>query len=54
MAPRRLLAKVKDLDMVIQTVTAGRNTMPAFRGAFTPEQIRDVSAFVVGSLAAAR
>ena len=37
--------------MVMQTVTAGRNTMPAFRGVFTPEQIRDVSAYVVGELA---
>jgi len=48
------VAEVKDLDIVIQAVTAGRNSMPAFRGVFTPEQIRDVSAFVVGSLAAAR
>ena len=48
------VAEMKDLDMVLQTVTAGRNSMPAFRAVFTPEQIRDVSAFVVGSLAAAR
>ena len=45
------VAAVKDLDMVMQTVTAGRNTMPPFRGVFTPEQIRDVSAYVVGELA---
>jgi hypothetical protein len=25
--------------------------MPPFRGSFTPEQIRDVSAYVVGGLA---
>ena len=30
----------------MQTVTAGRNNMPSFRSAFTPEQIRDVSAYV--------
>jgi mono/diheme cytochrome c family protein len=28
-------------------VTNGRNNMPPFRGAFTPEQIRDVSSYVV-------
>jgi hypothetical protein len=45
------LTGVKDLDAAIATVTAGRNTMPSFRSAFTPEQIRDVSAFVVQVLA---
>jgi quinohemoprotein ethanol dehydrogenase len=45
------LAAVKDLQFAIQTVTAGRNTMPAFRESFTPEQIRDVSAYVTGTLA---
>ncbi len=42
---------VKDLAAAIQTVTAGRNNMPPFRTAFTPEQIRDVSAYVVETLA---
>jgi quinohemoprotein ethanol dehydrogenase len=42
---------VTDLAVAIQTVTAGRNTMPPFRTAFTPEEIRDVSAYVVGTLA---
>ena len=46
------LVGVKDLDAAIATVTAGRNDMPSFRTAFTPEQIRDVSAYVVQSLAA--
>jgi quinohemoprotein ethanol dehydrogenase len=46
------LVGAKDLDAAIATVTAGRNTMPSFRSAFTPEQIRDVSAFVVQVLAA--
>jgi mono/diheme cytochrome c family protein len=37
---------------VTQTVTAGRNGMPPFRSSFTPEQIRDVSAYVVERLSA--
>jgi quinohemoprotein ethanol dehydrogenase len=45
------LANVKDLQFAIQVVTAGRNTMPAFREPFTAEQIRDVSAFVASTLA---
>ena len=45
------LDKVADFDAAIQTVTAGRNNMPPFSSAFTPEQIRDVSAYVVQSLA---
>src|SRR4029450_12960041 len=44
------LDRVTDLNAAIQTVTAGRNNMPPFRSAFTPEQIRDVSAYVVESL----
>jgi quinohemoprotein ethanol dehydrogenase len=46
------LVGVKDLRAVIQTVTAGRSDMPPFRASFTPEQIRDVSAYVVETLAA--
>ena len=45
------LDRVADLDAAIQTVTAGRNNMPSFRSAFTPEQIRDVSAYVIETLA---
>jgi mono/diheme cytochrome c family protein len=45
------LDRVADLSAAVQTVTDGRNTMPAFRTAFTPEQIRDVSAYVVQTLA---
>jgi len=44
------LAAVTDLEMVMTTVTNGRNAMPSFR-TFTAEQIRDVSAFVYGTLA---
>src|SRR6185436_7940584 len=44
------LDRVADLNAAIQTVTAGRNNMPPFRSAFTPEQIRDVSAYVIETL----
>jgi mono/diheme cytochrome c family protein len=46
------LDRVTDLAAAIQTVTNGRNNMPPFRNPFTPEQIRDVSAYVVQTLAA--
>jgi quinohemoprotein ethanol dehydrogenase len=42
---------VRDLADTIQTVTAGRNNMPPFRTALTPEQIRDVSGYVIEVLA---
>lgn len=45
------LIGMKDLAAAVQTVTAGRNAMPSFGNAFTPEQIRDVSAYVVQTLA---
>jgi alcohol dehydrogenase (cytochrome c) len=48
------LDKVSDLDAAIQTVTNGRNNMPPFRSAFTSDQIRDVTAYVVETLAASR
>jgi len=41
------LDRVADLNAAIQAVTAGRNNMPSFRSAFTPEQIRDVTAYVI-------
>ncbi len=46
------LVDATDLAAVIETVAAGRNDMPPFRTAFSPEQIRDVSAYVVEALAA--
>jgi mono/diheme cytochrome c family protein len=46
------LDRVTSLEATIQTVTAGRNNMPPFRSSFTPDQIRDVSAYVVETLAA--
>ena len=45
------LVGVTDLAAAIQTVTSGRNTMPPFSSVYTPEQIRDVSAYVVEALA---
>jgi mono/diheme cytochrome c family protein len=45
------LVAIKDLDATIQTVAGGRNSMPAFSANFTPEQIRDVSSYVVRVLA---
>jgi quinohemoprotein ethanol dehydrogenase len=45
------LVGVKDLSAAIQTVSAGRNNMPPFSSSFTPEQMRDVSAYVIETLA---
>jgi alcohol dehydrogenase (cytochrome c) len=45
------LDTVRDLAAAIATVTNGRGNMPPFRGAFTPEQIRDVSVYAVEGLA---
>jgi mono/diheme cytochrome c family protein len=41
------LDRLTDLAAVTRTVTAGRNNMPPFGATFMPEQIRDVSAYVV-------
>jgi quinohemoprotein ethanol dehydrogenase len=46
------LVGLRDLAVTVQTVTAGRNSMPPFSAFLTPEQIRDVSAYVVETLAA--
>jgi alcohol dehydrogenase (cytochrome c) len=48
------LDKLRDLDAAIATVTNGRNLMPSFRNAFTPEQIRNVSVYVVEAIAAGK
>jgi alcohol dehydrogenase (cytochrome c) len=45
------LIAVRDFAAAMQTVAAGRNTMPGFSATFTPEQMRDVSAYVVETLA---
>ena len=46
------LTGVRDLAVAVQTITVGRNSMPPFGTSLTPEQIRDVSAYVVQTLAA--
>ncbi len=44
------LVALTDLATTMQTVTAGRNSMPAFSANFTAEQIRDISAYVLDAL----
>ena len=44
------LNNLTDIRTAITVVTTGRNAMPVFKGALTPEQIRDVSGFVVDRL----
>jgi alcohol dehydrogenase (cytochrome c) len=48
------LASLTDFAATIRTVSSGRNSMPPFSATFTPEQVRDVSAYVVSVLAGAR
>jgi alcohol dehydrogenase (cytochrome c) len=40
------LASAREQVFVVQTVSEGRREMPSFAGALTPEQIRDVAAYV--------
>ena len=47
------LVGVKDRAAAIQTISAGRNSMPSFSATLTPDQIRDVSGYVVEVLARA-
>jgi alcohol dehydrogenase (cytochrome c) len=44
------LAEARSADLVIQVVSEGRNNMPALGGALSPEQIRDVAAYVATRL----
>jgi alcohol dehydrogenase (cytochrome c) len=44
------LDALTDLGAVVQTVVGGRNSMPPFGAAFTADEIRDVSAYVVERL----
>jgi len=48
------LTSVSDLGAAIRTISSGRNSMPPFSATFTPEQVRDVSAYVVAVLAGNR
>jgi quinohemoprotein ethanol dehydrogenase len=44
------LANAREPVFVVQTVSEGRREMPSFAGALTPEQIRDVAAYVATKL----
>jgi quinohemoprotein ethanol dehydrogenase len=44
------LNNVQDLEQAVTVITQGRNAMPAFRGALTPEQMRDVSTYIIEEL----
>ncbi|MDT8399781.1 MAG: PQQ-binding-like beta-propeller repeat protein [Pseudomonadales bacterium] len=44
------LNNLADIRTAITIVTTGRNNMPSFNGALSPQQIRDVSAYVVDRL----
>jgi mono/diheme cytochrome c family protein len=46
------LDHLRDVAAAMQVVGGGRNNMPPFSTAFTPEQIRDVATYVVTTLAA--
>ena len=48
------LVSLTDLAATIRTVSSGRNSMPPFSATFTPDQVRDVSAYVVTALAGNR
>ncbi|HEX6998249.1 MAG TPA: PQQ-binding-like beta-propeller repeat protein [Gammaproteobacteria bacterium] len=45
------LASADDGAAVLQIVSEGRNAMPAFNGTLSPQQIRDVAAYVTETLA---
>jgi alcohol dehydrogenase (cytochrome c) len=48
------LNEVRGVGSVVEVVTAGRNTMPAFATLLTPAEIRDIAAYVVEALGAER
>jgi mono/diheme cytochrome c family protein len=45
------LNQVADVSAVVDVVTAGRNAMPSFAEVLSPEQIREVAAYVAEALA---
>ena len=45
------LNEVVDISAVVAVVTDGRNNMPSFATLLSPEQIRDVAAYVTDTLA---
>jgi quinohemoprotein ethanol dehydrogenase len=44
------LANIGSADRIVQIATEGQGDMPAFGGALSPEQIRDVGAFIIERL----
>jgi mono/diheme cytochrome c family protein len=46
------LREVRSSALVLQPASEGRNAMPSFAATLTPEQIRDVAAYVTQKLAA--
>ncbi len=46
----KALVDARNSDVVLQVVSEGRNNMPPFSAVLTPEQIRDVSAYVATML----
>ena len=46
----KALTGAVNADVVLQVVSEGRNAMPPFGAALTPEQIRDVAAYVATML----
>jgi alcohol dehydrogenase (cytochrome c) len=46
------ISNLTDMDLIVTTVARGRNSMPAFGTIFTPEQLRDVAAYVARPLSA--
>jgi alcohol dehydrogenase (cytochrome c) len=46
----KALVDARSADLVVQIVSEGRNDMPPFAAALTPEQIRDVAAYVATML----
>jgi alcohol dehydrogenase (cytochrome c) len=45
------LQAMKNVSVVLQVVSEGRNAMPAFNGTLSAEQVRDVAAYVSQRLA---
>src|SRR5262249_38652569 len=46
----KTLANAREPVFVVQTVSEGRREMPSFAGQLSPEQIRDVAAYVATKL----
>ncbi|HVJ30293.1 MAG TPA: cytochrome c, partial [Gammaproteobacteria bacterium] len=42
----KVLAAATNTDLIVQIVSEGRNAMPQLGSSLTPEQVRDVAAYV--------